>query len=372
MTEASLAQLATSVAWAAFALGLVFGGIAQRTHFCTMGAIADIVNFGDWTRMRMWVLAIAVALVGTQVLAAVGLVDVGKSIYGTPRLIWLSHLVGGLLFGFGMVLASGCGSKTLVRIGGGSLKSLVVFLVLAVTAYMTLKGLFAVFRVARLDAVSATFAGSQDLPGLVARASGQTLAAAHAFAAVLGGAVLLGFVFARRDFLRWEPVLGGLVVGAVILGGWWVSGRLGYVAEDPNTLQEAFVATNSGRMESFSFVSPLAYTLELLMLWSDKSKIVTFGIAAVLGTIVGSAAVALATRQFRWEGFRDAEDTANHLVGGALMGFGGVTALGCTIGQGLSGLSTLALGSLITTAAIVAGAWMALRYQSWRLERSEA
>jgi hypothetical protein len=122
-------------------------------------------------------------------------------------------------------------------------------------------------------------------------------------------------------------------------------------------------------MESFSFVAPVAYTLELLMLWSDKSRIVSFGIAATLGVIAGSFAWALASRSFRLEGFRDAEDTANHLAGGALMGFGGVTGLGCTIGQGLSGVSTLAIGSFVTLGAIIAGSIAAFRYQIWRMER---
>jgi uncharacterized membrane protein YedE/YeeE len=141
---------------------------------------------------------------------------------------------------------------------------------------------------------------------------------------------------------------------------------MGYVEEHPETLQEAFVATNTGRMESFSFVSPMAYTLEYLMLWTDTTKIVTYGIASAMGVIAGSAAYALATRRFRWEGFRDAEDTANHVIGGTLMGFGGITALGCTIGQAITGISTLALGSFITFAAILAGAALTMKYQYWR------
>jgi uncharacterized membrane protein YedE/YeeE len=120
-------------------------------------------------------------------------------------------------------------------------------------------------------------------------------------------------------------------------------------------------------MESFSFVGPLAYSLEYLMFWTDKSKIVTYGIASALGVIAGSAAYALVTRTFRWEGFRDAEDTANHVVGGILMGFGGITALGCTIGQAVTGISTLALGSIITFMAIVAGSALTMKYQYWRM-----
>jgi hypothetical protein len=111
----------------------------------------------------------------------------------------------------------------------------------------------------------------------------------------------------------------------------------------------------------------MAFTLEYLMLWTDKSKIVTYGIASGLGVIAGSAAYALATRSFRWESFRDAEDTANHVIGGILMGFGGITALGCTIGQGITGISTLALGSFITFAAIVAGSALTMKVQYWRM-----
>src|SRR6266702_1592289 len=161
-------------------------------------------------------------------------------------------------------------------------------------------------------------------------------------------------------------IAGGFVIGAVIVGGWYVTGHLGHLAEDPRTLEETFIATNSGRPESYSFVAPVAYTLELLLLWSDQSRIVTFGIAGVLGMAAGSAAMALATRTFRWEGFASTEDLVNHIVGGVLMGFGGVTALGCTIGQGLTGMSTLAIGSVIASLSIVAGCVAALKYQYWR------
>ena len=160
-----------------------------------------------------------------------------------------------------------------------------------------------------------------------------------------------------------------MVTGLVVVGGWYVSGRVGYLAEDPNTLQEAFVATNSGRMESFSFVAPLAWSLDYLMLWTDKTKIVTYGIASAAGVIAGSAVYALASNNFRWEGFRDAEDTGLHLIGGLLMGFGGITALGCTIGQGISGFSTLALGSIMTFVAIVAGSAATMKWQYWRMTR---
>jgi len=370
MQEIDLKALSTQVLWAAFGLSVLFGAIAQRTHFCTMGAVADIVNIGDWARMRMWVLAIGVAMIGFNAMVALGWVDAGKSLYAGPKVIWLSALVGGAMFGFGMVLASGCGSKTLVRIGGGNLKSLVVFVVLGVAAFATLKGITAVARVSTVDAVAITLAGAQDLPSLLARATGLAKTQLVLLLGSVIGGILLFWSLARAEGRSADNLLGGLGIGAVVAGVWWVSGVLGHVAEDPNTLQEAFVATNSQRMESLSFVAPIAYALDWLMFFSDASKRLTIGIVAALGVVVGSAAVAIATRSFRWEGFRNAEDTANHLVGATLMGVGGVCALGCTIGQGMSGVSTLSLTSFVALAAIIGGAVAALRWQTWRIERS--
>jgi len=364
-----LEHLPALVAWCAFGLAVVFGAVANRVNFCTMGAITDIVAMGDWRRMRMWLLAIAVAIAGATWLEAAGFVDLGKSIYTTPQVAWLSHLVGGFLFGFGMTLASGCGSKLLIRAGAGNLKSVITLIVLAIAAYMTLKGLFAVWRVNTLDTLrldtTALGAKRSDLGTVVtALSGGGSLKVALSLAVAAAVAV---FALASRDFRASREMLaGGLVIGAIIVAGWYVTGHLGHVAEDPRTLEEAFVGTNSGKPESYSFVAPVAYLLELFLLWSDQSRIVTFGIAGVLGMAVGSAAMALATRTFRWEGFVSTEDLVNHIGGGVLMGFGGVCALGCTIGQGLTGISTLAIGSFLALGAIVAGCVTALKYQYWR------
>ncbi len=369
MTEAELPGLISQVLWAALACGVAFGAVAQRSHFCTMGAVSDIVNMGDWTRMRMWLLAIAVAMIGFNVLVYSGALDAKHSVYTGAKLLWLSYLVGGLMFGFGMVLASGCGSKTLVRIGGGSLKSLVVFVVLAIAAYATLRGVTAVARVATLDAVAITLPSGQDLPSLLAHATGL---AKPMLALSLGsgiGLLLLAFCLAKPEGRGAEVVMTGVVIGLLVVAVWWVSGRLGHLAEHPQTLEEVFLATNSQRMESLTFVAPMAYTVDWLILFSDKSKVLTIGIVTTLGVVAGSLIVALATKTFRWEGFASTEDTANHLVGAVLMGVGGVTAMGCTVGQGLSGVSTLALGSFIALAAIIAGAVLALRYQMWRLDQ---
>jgi len=370
MLESDLPGLTAQVLWAVFILAGVFGAVAQRTQFCTMGAVADIVNMGDWSRMRMWVLAIGIAMIGFNAMAGLGWVDAGKSIYATPRVIWLSHLAGGLMFGFGMVLSSGCGSKTLVRIGSGSLKSLVVFAVLGIAAYATMRGIFGVWRVATVDAVGFTLPVGQDLPSLVAYRSGISRPTAAWAVGVGSGMLLVAWVLARPEGRSPDVLLAGVATGAVVVGVWWVSGVLGHLQEHPATLEETFIATNSQRMESLTFVAPIAYTLDWVILFSDKGKVLSIAIVSVFGVIAGSGLAAALGGAFRWEGFAGTEDTANHLVGAVLMGVGGVTAMGCTIGQGLSGLSTLALGSFIAFGGIVLGAVAALSYQVWRLERT--
>jgi uncharacterized protein len=365
----TVAVLAPKVATGAFLLAFVFGAVGHKTNFCTMGAVSDWVNMGDLNRMRMWLLAIGVAILGANALHLAGLVDLSKSIYPGPNFTWLSYLVGGFLFGVGMTLGSGCGSKTLIRIGGGNLKSVVVFIVAGIAAYMTLRGILGAFRVGVLEQASATLSTGQDLPSLAAAIGGSKQIWIVVFSLLFGLAFVL-FAYASKEFRgNFDYTLGGVVTGLVVVGGWYVSGHIGYLAEDPNTLQEAFVATNTGRMEAFSFVSPLAYTLEYLMLWTDKTKIITYGIASVAGVIAGSFAYALASGKFRWEGFRNAEDTGMHMIGGLLMGFGGITALGCTIGQGISGFSTLALGSIMTFLAIIAGSAATMKWQYWRIGR---
>jgi len=368
MTEA--ASLPAVVTGGAFLLGAVFGAVGQRVNFCTMGAVFDAATFGDWRRMRMWALAIAVAIAGAAALHAAGLIDFAKSIYTGPRIAWLSMIVGGFLFGFGMTLGSGCGSRTLIRLGGGNLKSLIVLVFIGISAYMTLKGVFVVWRAAALDPIRFDVgAATSDLPAVLARLG--LPATATAWVPWLVALGIAAWVFASRSFRTTrEMIVGGIVIGAVIVAGWYLSGHVGYLAEDPSTLEEKFVATNSGRMESFSFVAPVAYLLELLVYWTDTSRVLTFGIAGVLGMVVGAAAMALATRTFRWEGFTTTDDLVHHMAGGVLMGFGGVTALGCTIGQGITGLSTLALGSFLAFFSIIGGCLVALRYQIWRVERS--
>jgi uncharacterized membrane protein YedE/YeeE len=366
-------DLSTIVVAGAFALAFVFGFIANKANFCVMGALSDVVNMGHWGRMRMWMLAIAVAVLGASLLSYTGQIDLSKAVTQRPSIAWLSLLLGGAVFGVGMTLAGGCANKNLVRVGGGSLRSLVVLTFMAIASYMTLKGLFGQWRASFLDPVAINLADAgwpdQGLPTALARASGLPQATALLVTAAAVALALLVFVFKDKRFRgNGLQVLGGIVIGLIVVGGWYVSGHLGY-GENPETLENTFFATNSRAIESMSFVGPMAYGLELLMLWTDKSLHLSFGIASVLGVVAGSALYALSTGKFRWEGFASLDDLRNQLVGAVLMGFGGVTAMGCTIGQGLTGVSTLAIGSFLAVGGIVAGSVATLNLMLWRSER---
>ena len=361
--------LRQTVLWSAFAVSLAFGYIAQRAHFCTMGAFSDIVNMGDWTRMRMWALAVAVAIVGFYCLAALGQIDPSQTFYTRGRILWLSALVGGGLFGFGMVLASGCGGKTLVRIGAGSLKSLVVFAVMGLAAFATLRGLTAVLRVNTVDLVAFELPMGGSLPMWLTHLTGLPPAQSGMAAALVVASGLVFWCLRSPHFRTPLNLLGGIGLGLTVVAMWWVSGGLGFVAEHPETLDAVFLASNSGRMESLTFTAPMAYTLDWFIYFSDSAKQLSFGVVSVLGVVLGAWLCARATNSFRWEGFRDTQDTALHLVGAVCMGVGGVTAMGCTIGQGLSGLSTLSLTSAIAVLGLWGGAVLGLRFQLWLLER---
>jgi uncharacterized membrane protein YedE/YeeE len=364
-------QLQHLVVIGAFLLAFLFGFVGNKTHFCAMGAVADIVSMGNWGRMRMWVLAIAIAMLGVGVLNYVGFIDSRRSIYTQPTLPLLSILLGGLWFGFGMVLASGCGSKTLIRIGQGNLKSLVVFLVMGLSALAAMRGVFSAVRRSSIDPLQWILPSTQDLPTLLADLTGGSAATLGLVLSLTLSALLIVWVLVPRAFresgLRTDILLGGLGVGALVVAGWVLTGYVGYLAEDPDTLQERFLGTNSGTLESFTFTAPMGYAIELLTRWNDSAQTFTFAVAAVFGMVAGSAAYALYSHSFRWEGFHDVADTAHHLIGAVMMGLGGVMALGCTVGQGISGLSTLALGSLLAFVAIIVGAVLGLRYQLWRL-----
>jgi uncharacterized protein len=367
LTPEQISSLGSQALLITLLITTVLGAIMQKTSFCTLGAVSDGILMEDWSRMRQWCLAIGVAILGVALMSHLGWIDVNKSFYTGNRVLYLSTVIGSTLFGIGMVLASGCGSKTLVRIGGGNLKSIVVFIVLGLVAYMTMRGFLGILKANSIDKVSLSLSTYQDLPSILSASSGIAKESLRSILALIIGGIFIGFALLKKSFWSSENLLAGIGVGVAITAIWWVSGRYAHLTEDPNTLQEAFLVTNSGRMESLSFVAPYAFALDWMMFTSDKSKVLTIGIVAVIGMILGSAISSVLSKNFRWESFRGVEDTANHLVGAALMGFGGVTAVGCTIGQGLSGLSTLALNSFIAFPGFILGAYIGLQYLQWRL-----
>lgn len=352
-----------------FLLALVAGGLLHRSHFCTMGALSDLFLTGDTSRLRQWVLAVAVALIGFGLMTWWGWVSPLDTIYASSRLNVLSLALGGGLFGFGMVLASGCISKSLTRLGSGNLKSLVVLMAVGIAALATLRGLPAVWRVQYLDPIGLPLAHGAFVGQWLMFWSGWSLNVASGTAATLVGGLLLVWVFKERAFrpLRcWWP---GVCVGAVVVVFWWISGVLGYVPEHPETLETVFLATASGRMESISMTAPVAMWWDALMYFSDGGKRITLGMSLVPGLVLGASLSAKLEGTFRWEGFTQTSDLAMHLLGGVLMGLGGVMAMGCTFGQGLSGLSTLSWGSMLAVSAMVLGAWLALQ---WQIRRAGA
>lgn len=341
------------VAGAGFAAGLVFGATAQRTNFCTMGAISDMVLMGDRNRFRAWMLAIAVAILGSQALHLLGLVDLGKSIYLTPNLGWAGAVIGGLLFGFGMTMAGGCGNKSLVRMGGGSLKALVVLLCLGIAAYATLRGILGMLRQPFEAATNLNLAplgiARQGIADIVAAGTGLAAPGIRLALTVIVAGGFLYYCFRDADFrASRRDVAAGLVIGALVPIGWLITGRLGADAFDPTPLA------------SFTFVAPIGETVQYAMTFSGAK--INFGIATVLGVVAGAFLSSLAAGSFRLEGFADAGDTLRHIVGGVIMGAGGVLALGCTIGQGITGMSTLALGSVVAWLSILAGGYAGIKY----------
>jgi uncharacterized protein len=346
-------SISTTIAVLGFILGAVFGATAQRTNFCTMGSISDLMLMENWNRFRAWLLTIAIAVLGSQVLFAFGKVDLTQSIYLTTNLGWAGAIIGGVLFGFGMVLAGGCGSKTLVRLGAGNLKSLVVALFLGIFAYMTLRGLIGIARLQLEGATNIELKTSglnaQGIPAIVAAMTG--LALPNVRWVVMGLFVigLLWFCFKDKSF-RESPrdIAAGLIIGALVPVGWYVTGVIGHDDFEPT------------RLASLTFVAPVGESIQYLMTFTGST--INFGIATVGGVIVGAFLMSKSRGEFRLESFVDPSDMLRHMIGGAMMGTGGVMALGCTIGQGITGMSTLAIGSLIAFISIIGGGILGMKY----------
>jgi uncharacterized membrane protein YedE/YeeE len=362
---------------AVFAIAVIMGAVTSKTNFCAMGAVSDWVNIGHTGRMRAWVFSMAVALTGVIGLEAAGIVNLSNETfppYRTANFAWIRYLLGGFMFGVGMTLASGCGNKTLVRIGNGNLKSLVVLVVASICAYLMLWT--PLFEKAFLPWVSATTINLQQygvanqelgtvLAGMFGMGMSKSLNLAVAAAVV---ALLVVFVFASSHFRAdSDHMLGGLVVGLAVVFGWWLTG--GSIGREWKEYADMANAIPSRvQTQSYTFVSPMGDSLRYLLAPRDLS-LVNFGVMALSGVILGSALWSILSREFRVEWFAGWKDFGNHVLGGALMGTGGVLAMGCTIGQAVTGVSTLAVGSILAFLAIVIGSAATMKYQYWRIER---
>ena len=327
-------------------IGFAFGAIAQKTNFCTMGAISDIVNLKDWRRLRAWMLAAGTALFGAQILQWIGAVDLSLSMYLSARLNWAGNIFGGLMFGFGMVFAGGCASRNLVRAGSGDARAVLVLVVIGSLAYITIGGILGPLR-ALLEKVTSVplDAPTQSLGDLLAPHIGMANPTAQLAAAAVILLPVFAFCFASASF-RASPrhVWGGIGIGLTAAAGWLLTGL---AFDDMTEWPRPPI--------SLTYVRPVGDTLEWLERFT-AAPLPGFGVATVLGALVGAFVMAMATGTFRVTGFAGSDDTLRHLMGAALMGIGGVMALGCTIGQGISGVSTLAAGSFLAVLSIVLGA----------------
>ena len=356
---------------AVFVIALILGGVTSKTNFCAMGAVSDWINIGDTGRMRAWVLAMAVALSGVIALEAAGAIDLSAATfppYRTANFAWLRYVVGGLMFGIGMTLASGCGNKTLVRVGSGNLKSLTVLLIAMVAAYLMLWTPFYEMLFHPWVSVTAIDLARHGMPtqevgsilgGMLGVQPSRVLNIA---AAALIAAGLFVFVFRSADFRgSFDNILGGAVMGSAVVAGWWLTGGpLGRAWKDYADM--AIDIPRRVQVQSYTFMSPMGDSVRYL-LSPAKMSLLNFGVLALAGVIIGSFVYAVATRSFRVEWFASCRDFVNHAIGGALMGLGGVLSMGCTVGQAITGVSTLATGSFLTFFAIVIGAAGTMKYQ---------
>jgi len=374
-----------------FGIAFLMGAIANKTNFCTMGAVSDLVNMGDTGRIRAWMLAMAVAIIGVVILEAGGFGSVDSTLppYRGSNFAWLEYIIGGTLFGIGMTLGSGCGNKSLIRIGGGNIKSVVLFLVISACAYFMINPfpgsdstLYSLLFHPWTSPLSASLATHQDLGSVVGNVLGTSVDTTRIVIGLIAAAALLWFIFKSADFRSsFDNKLGGFAIGAAVLAAWFAtSSMVTIVADDEEMNWQEYASPSSWDMieddadarprdvgpQSFTFINPIGQTLRYTLKDFDSAYL-TFGIVAVLGVILGSFVWSLISKSFRIEWFVDAKDFITHIIGGILMGVGGVLALGCTIGQGITGISTLSMGSVLALLSIIFGSALTMKIQYYKL-----
>ena len=354
-------------------LGFILGYVVNKTNFCTMGAVSDLVNIGDSSRFKALLLAIATAIVGVTLLEYMSIVDIDDSRipYRNSVFFWPRYILGGIMFGIGMTLASGCGNKILIRIGGGNIKSIFVLIVAGLMALlMTRTDFYGLLFHSWMNPIS------PDLAKLgISDQSIQTM-----FSSIIGiepnnmiivilvpatvSILLLKYIFSSYSKLSSDNILSGIVVGLVVTFAWLISGgELGQAWIENNDF--LYTPYPSVGVQSFTFINPMG---ELLIYSSSvfDSFYLTFGVTTLISTVFGSFIYALISKNLRLEWFANKHDFYRHLLGAVLIGIGGVLSLGCTIGQGVTGVSTLALGSIITLISIIFGASLMMKIEYYR------
>jgi len=323
--------------WSGLTIGVLFGINGQWSGFCLNRALKEGWDSGAKQKAQAFALALVVSIIGAQTLSALEIVDLSTSIYRGNGASWLFVILGGLMFGYGMMLANGCGARAVVLLGQGNLRSFVVLLCLGISAYMTLTGLLAPLRLNLAQATALPAHGFFEF------------ATVTRFVLIAGLSIpLLIFVFWRGAiFKNKTDLLSGVVVGALITAGWLVTGWLGVDEFEP------------APSASLTFIAPIGETIQYTMIATGMR--LSFGVTVMVGVVLGSFLAAKWTKSFRLQGFETPKDMLRYMGGGTLMGIGGALAMGCSIGQGLTGFSTLTYASMLAFVAMILGARLAQR-----------
>jgi len=333
--------------------GCVLGFVGRATHFCTLSALELHWYAGNSSGLRTWVLAAVAALIGTQLLVAVGAANPSASFYLEPGFPWTGAILGGAMFGLGMALVGTCGFGAVLRLGGGSLRALVVLTVIGLAALAAQRGIVGLIRVPLVDDHIVTFsqAGSQSMGDIASAMAGIDLRWLVAILMISAG---LGWVFRDRSYrTAYRRIGSALAIGAVIPFGWWATSFVAAHSFDPV------------QIEAGSFVVPVGDSILQLITYTGVRP--DYGVGLIAGTLVGAVLAALWKRDIRWEACDDARELGRHILGGTLMGIGGVFAMGCTVGQGITAFSTMAISAPVVMLSMAFGARLGL---AWLVEGS--
>ena len=360
----NIASIELTILLCGFLLGVVFGFACQRSRFCFLGIISDAYIYRNLNRLSLYLFTLLTAVIGVQLLAGSGFINPADSVYMNISDKTISSMFGGLLFGIGMTFCSGCTTSTLIKFGEGNIKSLIILILSGIAAISTMRGSLGSIRIHLFE------------DNFLAKKINNFFEYKVSFGIdiewlwpILLLTCLTFLLFKKVKTLEVRKnAIWGLIIGVCIVGAWFVSGNIGFLAEHPDTLESKYILTNSGKPESFSFIGPLTYSLEFFLYQSDSSKFISFGIIVLFGLLLGSYLSARLQKRFKIEFFTTKNDIIYCVLGSTLMGFGGVTASGCTLGHGLSGLSLGSLDSIIVVSSIAIGAILGIRHMENKVD----